>query len=68
MDGDDFFEQLTRFQSKRMDDQRCSLTVGEPASSAPDPLRDDLIDLIAGQPRPRPLTGLPNGGFMRAAA
>ncbi|XP_037079847.1 G-protein-signaling modulator 2-like isoform X2 [Pollicipes pollicipes] len=54
MDGDDFFEQLTRFQSKRMDDQRCSLTVGGGANggsssgSTPDPVKDDLIDLIAG--------------------
>ena len=54
MDGDDFLDQLTRFQSKRMDDQRCSLTVGGGAGgsssgSTPDPVKDDLIDLIQGQ-------------------
>ena len=27
-DEEDFFDFLTRFQSKRMDDQRCSLVVG----------------------------------------
>lgn len=30
LDEEDFFDFITRFQSKRMDDQRCSLTV--PAS------------------------------------
>ena len=34
IDEDSFFELLTRFQSKRMDDQRCTL-VGEEADSAP---------------------------------
>ncbi|KAF0291675.1 G-protein-signaling modulator 2 [Amphibalanus amphitrite] len=52
MDGDDFLDQLTRFQSKRMDDQRCSLTVGgaggSSSGSTPDPVKDDLIDLIQG--------------------
>ena len=28
-DEQDFFDSITRFQSKRMDDQRCSLTVGQ---------------------------------------
>ena len=27
LDEEDFFDFITRFQSKRMDDQRCSLTV-----------------------------------------
>ena len=55
MDGDEFLDQLTRFQSKRMDDQRCSLSVGGGAGgssssgSTPDPVKDDLIDLIQGE-------------------
>ena len=28
LDEEDFFDFISRFQSKRMDDQRCSLTVG----------------------------------------
>jgi hypothetical protein len=32
-DEEDFFDFLTRFQSKRMDDQRCSLVVGASAAS-----------------------------------
>lgn len=53
-DEDSFFDLLSRFQSKRMDDQRCSLTVDNnkenknvvnlPQSDGP----DDLIDMIAG--------------------
>lgn len=53
-DDDSFFDLLSRFQSKRMDDQRCSLTVDNnkenknfvnlPQNDGP----DDLIDMIAG--------------------
>lgn len=52
-DEDSFFDLLSRFQSKRMDDQRCSLTlenkentnvVNIPHSDSP----DDLMDMIAG--------------------
>nr|CAG4647869.1 EOG090X05CB [Moina brachiata] len=58
-----FFDLVTRFQSKRMDDQRCSLAVignketqqipsnTTPSSSAlesPSRLKEDLLDLIAG--------------------
>lgn len=51
---DSFFDLLSRFQSKRMDDQRCSLTVDNnkentnlvnlPQKDEP----DDLMDMIAG--------------------
>lgn len=52
-DEDSFFDLLSRFQSKRMDDQRCSLSVDNkenknivnlPQNDEP----DDLIDMIAG--------------------
>nr|CAG4647017.1 EOG090X05CB [Megafenestra aurita] len=55
-----FFDLVTRFQSKRMDDQRCSLAVIDnkenqqastlPASvhESPSRLKEDLLDLIAG--------------------
>nr|XP_023014915.1 G-protein-signaling modulator 2 isoform X2 [Leptinotarsa decemlineata] len=52
-DEDSFFDLLSRFQSKRMDDQRCSLTVDNkentnvvniPHSDGP----EELIDMIAG--------------------
>lgn len=52
-DEDSFFDLLSRFQSKRMDDQRCSLTlenkentnvVNIPHNDSP----DDLMDMIAG--------------------
>jgi len=33
IEEEDFFDFITRFQSKRMDDQRCSLTVPGPLSS-----------------------------------
>jgi len=33
IDEEDFFDFITRFQSKRMDDQRCSLTVPGPPLS-----------------------------------
>lgn len=50
---DSFFDLLSRFQSKRMDDQRCSLTVDnkENRNVANLPKNDgpeDLIDMIAG--------------------
>lgn len=51
-EDDSFFDQLSRFQSKRMDDQRCSLNVEnkENRNSTNLPLDgpDDLIDMIAG--------------------
>lgn len=53
-EDDSFFDLLSRFQSKRMDDQRCSLTIDNkenkknvvnlPQSDGP----EDLIDMIAG--------------------
>nr|CAG4643179.1 EOG090X05CB [Ilyocryptus agilis] len=54
-----FFELVSRFQSKRMDDQRCALTVNNkenqelissalPTSESPSRLKEDLLDLIAG--------------------
>lgn len=53
-EDDSFFDLLSRFQSKRMDDQRCSLTIDNnkenknfvnlPQNDGP----DDLIDMIAG--------------------
>lgn len=52
-DEDSFFDLLSRFQSKRMDDQRCSLTVDNkentnvvnlPQNEGP----EDLIEMIAG--------------------
>ncbi|KAG5896344.1 hypothetical protein JTB14_005824 [Gonioctena quinquepunctata] len=55
-DEDSFFDLLSRFQSKRMDDQRCSLTVDNkentnvvniPYNEGRDG-PEDLIDMIAG--------------------
>jgi len=55
-----FFETLSRFQSKRMDDQRCSLAVMDnkenqmigthphSANESPSHMKEDLLDLIAG--------------------
>jgi len=55
-----FFETLSRFQSKRMDDQRCSLAVLDnkenqmiathphSANGSPSHMKEDLLDLIAG--------------------
>lgn len=52
-DEESFFDLLSRFQSKRMDDQRCSLSVDNkentnvvnlPRNEGP----DDLMDMIAG--------------------
>lgn len=55
-----FFETLSRFQSKRMDDQRCSLAVLDnkenqmiathphSANESPSHMKEDLLDLIAG--------------------
>jgi len=62
-DEEDFFDFISRFQSKRMDDQRCSLA--DPGPDAPVPLsstqtkprqqangqtqaKEELLDLIAG--------------------
>ncbi|XP_011304109.1 G-protein-signaling modulator 2 [Fopius arisanus] len=50
---EDFFELLTRFQSGRMDDQRCVLkTTKKMRTKAPPPEKekdgDDLLELIAG--------------------
>lgn len=50
-DEDSFFDLLSRFQSKRMDDQRCSLSVDNKEnimniSGNDGP--DDLMDMIAG--------------------
>ncbi|XP_044762322.1 G-protein-signaling modulator 2 isoform X1 [Coccinella septempunctata] len=57
-DDDTFFDLLSKFQSKRMDDQRCTLTVNnkENTNQVANANRqqgrkngsDDLIDLIAG--------------------
>jgi G-protein signaling modulator 2 len=59
-DEEDFFDFISRFQSKRMDDQRCSLAVaskppappppsdGASAAAQPDKKKEELLDLIAG--------------------
>ncbi|CAG9862791.1 unnamed protein product [Phyllotreta striolata] len=53
-DDDSFFELLSRFQSKRMDDQRCSLTIDNKENTNVvnipynNDTPDDLIDMIAG--------------------
>lgn len=51
-DEDSFFDLLSRFQSKRMDDQRCTLTIANKenknVSNLPRDGADDLIDMIAG--------------------
>ncbi|KAJ9580645.1 hypothetical protein L9F63_024180 [Diploptera punctata] len=57
-DEESFFDLLSRFQSKRMDDQRCSLTIAdnkENSNSMPKSnhnnnagMQDDLLDLIVG--------------------
>lgn len=50
-DEDSFFDLLSRFQSKRMDDQRCSLSVDNKENIVNIPCRDgpdDLMDMIAG--------------------
>lgn len=51
-DEDSFFDLLSRFQSKRMDDQRCSLNVDNKentnVANLPRDGPDDLIDMIAG--------------------
>lgn len=51
-EDDSFFDQLSRFQSKRMDDQRCSLNVenkeNQNITNLPRDGPDDLIDMIAG--------------------
>lgn len=36
MDDDSFFELLSRFQSKRMDDQRCTLSIDSNKDDPPD--------------------------------
>merc|ERR1712013_634096 len=41
-DEEDFFDFISRFQSKRMDDQRCSLADSEPT---PDPSNRDALNL-----------------------
>ena len=53
LDEEDFFDFISRFQSKRMDDQRCSLaapaSTAAPAAPAPTKKSDgDLLELIAG--------------------
>merc|ERR1719454_2340063 len=40
-DEEDFFDFISRFQSKRMDDQRCSLADSEPT---PDPSNRDALN------------------------
>ena len=55
-DEEDFFDFITRFQSKRMDDQRCSLAdrqqqeVSAPAPAPPGQVaaKEELLDMIAG--------------------
>ncbi|XP_057661138.1 G-protein-signaling modulator 2 isoform X4 [Diorhabda carinulata] len=53
-EDDSFFELLSRFQSKRMDDQRCSLTVDNKENRNTNNIPynnetpEDLIDMIAG--------------------
>lgn len=51
-DEDSFFDLLSRFQSKRMDDQRCALNLDNKentnVSNLPRDGPDDLIDMIAG--------------------
>merc|ERR1719322_2026574 len=54
-DEEDFFDFITRFQSKRMDDQRCSLADNRQEDPAPAPhqgqqgaAKEELLDMIAG--------------------
>ena len=53
-DEEDFFDFITRFQSKRMDDQRCSLAdrqqqeVSAPAPPGQVAAKEELLDMIAG--------------------
>merc|ERR550525_1912599 len=51
-DEEDFFDFISRFQSKRMDDQRCSLSDLKQETVPVAPMgvgpKDDLLDLIAG--------------------
>ncbi|XP_022906171.2 G-protein-signaling modulator 2 isoform X1 [Onthophagus taurus] len=54
-DEDSFFDLLSRFQSKRMDDQRCALTVSENKENtnvvnlpSKNDGPDDLMDMICG--------------------
>lgn len=53
-EDDSFFDLLSRFQSKRMDDQRCSLTIDNKENTNVvnipynNDTPEDLIDMIAG--------------------
>ena len=56
-DEEDFFDFITRFQSKRMDDQRCSLADNRHEDPVPAPVphqgqqgaaKEELLDMIAG--------------------
>jgi len=49
-DEEDFFDFISRFQSKRMDDQRCSLSdlKQETVPTSAIGPKDDLLDMIAG--------------------
>lgn len=50
-DEDNFFDLLSRFQSKRMDDQRCSLNIENKENTnvnVPREGPEDLMDMIVG--------------------
>lgn len=51
MDVDSFFELLSKCQSKRMDDQRCTLTV-DPNKENKEPL--SAVSVSGSEPPPRP--------------
>lgn len=51
LDEEDFFDFISRFQSKRMDDQRCSLTLPPPASK-PAPAAANVENHAQNNPQP----------------
>merc|ERR550519_1986866 len=66
LDEEDFFDFISRFQSKRMDDQRCSLA--DPLAAEPEPLLTQAVAATDnGKSRPDPpITGAANGAAVKA--